>query len=582
MTTFAARFVLVVSTLWLLAVPAAAQERLCDASWENCRVPLVALIDNEQVGIDVGVWVIKDARIPAALLRARRRGVPVRMIMDTRADASFAGNAQFIADLAAAGVQMRQRTAGDICHWKLMIFTGQNAMEFSGANYSPMAFVPYVPYVNYEDEVIYFSSAFVPSFMTKFDDIWTNTIEYTDYANVSEPLTRVHPTTDLDPGLNFPPADSYTNRLLPLLDAETSQIDVQVFRWTDDRPIDHLIAALARGVTVNAYIDKVEYRNHDRSRDAYNVDRLYAAGIAFPGQLTIRQQHHDGITHQKTVWLHATQTTIFGTSNWSTASDDNQLEANLFTTDASTWDAMQAIFVRKWTNAAPDGIEETEPFTPLRPDKPVNILPVDTALDVPVAGTSLRWDGGDWGSRYDIYFGDTPDPGLLGSTGSNDGNGVRSFPAPTLLDGHTYYWRIVSYTAAGLFREGALSTFTTAGIAPPPLCADPAATNVGGPLPCTYPAVPPTVCPSVMLGASAFYVGGPEGNWSIAVTTPDSACTWSAVSDADWLIVKSPISSVPSGSGIVKLRAVTNIGSKRQGHVLINGVVYSVTQGGGS
>jgi hypothetical protein len=46
--------------------------------------------------------------------------------------------------------------------------------------------------------------------------------------------------------------------------------------------------------------------------------------------------------------------------------------------------------------------------------------------------------------------------------------------------------------------------------------------------------------------------------------------------------VKSPISSVPSGSGIVKLRAVTNIGSKRQGHVLINGVVYSVTQGGGS
>ena len=46
--------------------------------------------NGEQVGIDVGVWVIKDARIPAALIRARSRGVPVRLIMDTRANASFA------------------------------------------------------------------------------------------------------------------------------------------------------------------------------------------------------------------------------------------------------------------------------------------------------------------------------------------------------------------------------------------------------------------------------------------------------------------------------------------------------------
>ena len=49
---------------------ARADERLCDPSWENCRVPLISLIDHEQVGIDVGVWVIKDGRIPAALIRA--------------------------------------------------------------------------------------------------------------------------------------------------------------------------------------------------------------------------------------------------------------------------------------------------------------------------------------------------------------------------------------------------------------------------------------------------------------------------------------------------------------------------------
>ena len=41
---------------------AVAQERLCDASAENCRVALLYLIDNEQMGIDVGVCFFKDDR----------------------------------------------------------------------------------------------------------------------------------------------------------------------------------------------------------------------------------------------------------------------------------------------------------------------------------------------------------------------------------------------------------------------------------------------------------------------------------------------------------------------------------------
>jgi phosphatidylserine/phosphatidylglycerophosphate/cardiolipin synthase-like enzyme len=559
MTKLTVQLTLVVSIVLLAASsPASAQERFCDASVSNCRVPLVDLIDQESIGIDVGAWVIKDARIPAALVRARARGVPVRMIMDPRADASYVGNAQFIADMAAAGVQMRARTAGDICHWKLMIFTAQNTVEFSGANFGPFEFVPEVPYVNYEDEVIYFSTRFVPSFMTKFDDVWTNTMDYADFANITPPLTRVHDTFPISPELNFPPDDSYTSRLLPLLDAESTQIDVQVFRWTDDRPIDGLIQALERGVVVNAYIDKGEYRNADRSRDAYNVDRLFLAGEEFPGLLTIRQQHHQGLSHQKTVWLHDTATTVFGTSNWSTASDDNQLEANLFTTDPETWAELQAIFVRKWTNMAPGGIEETEPFVPLEPDKPVNMSPADGATGVAVAGAALTWDAGSWGSSYDIYFGDTPDPGLFMATGPDYGNGIRRLVLPaTLIASHTYYWKIVSATAAGVRRTGAVTSFTT-GVAPPAPCA------------------------SVMLDQSWQYVGGPEGNWTIAVTAPDATCTWTPTSDADWLVVRSTIPTPSAGSGMVKLRAVTNTGAKRVGHVVIAGTTYTVTQGSGS
>ena len=359
-------------------------------------------------------------------------------------------------------------------------------MEFSGANFSPNEFVPITPYVNYEDEVIYFSTRLVPSFMTKFDDIWTNTTDYVNYANVpSGPLVRQHPTFPISPELNFPPSDSYTNRLLPLLDAETSQIDVQVFRWTDDRPIDHLIKALQRGVTVHAYVDTVEYRNADRDRDAYNVDRLYTAGKQYPDLLTIRQVAHQDINHEKTVWLHDNQMSIFGTSNWSTASDDNQLESNIFTTDPQAWDELQAIFLRKWTNGA--GFTESAPFVPLPPDKPTYSSPANGATNVAVTGTKLSFNGGHWAWNYDIFFGLTPDPGLLTNTGTSKGNLAQTFTLPTLQPGTTYYWKIRSYTEAGFFKDGPIYSFKTSGTAPPPTtCQDPSATNFGGPLPCVY------------------------------------------------------------------------------------------------
>ncbi len=355
---------------------ASAQERLCDVSHENCRFPLTQLIDSETVGIDVGVWFIKDARIPTALIRARSRGVPVRMIMDTRANASYSGNAQFIADLVNAGVQMRRRTAGDICHWKLMIFAKQGVVEWSGANYSPLAFVPNVPYQDYEDEVIHFSRLLTPSFKKIYDDIWTNTTDYADYANVTRPLMRNYPTVAVDSRLNFPPRDSYQNRLVPLIDKEPASglIDVDMFRLTMARPIDAIIRAAARGVRVRMYLEPSEYSNPARPGNKVQIDRLVAAAKTYPGTIEIRMRSHAGLNHQKTVWLHSQHVVVFGTSNWSDASDDNQLEANIFTDtirDAFSdylFTELNKIFERKFYNDAPDGSIETTAYkTPSLP-----------------------------------------------------------------------------------------------------------------------------------------------------------------------------------------------------------------------
>jgi hypothetical protein len=65
---------------------AQAADRLCDPANENCRVPLIDLIRNEQVGIDVAFWFMEDARYTTELRRKMEEGVPVRVLVDTRAN----------------------------------------------------------------------------------------------------------------------------------------------------------------------------------------------------------------------------------------------------------------------------------------------------------------------------------------------------------------------------------------------------------------------------------------------------------------------------------------------------------------
>ena len=82
---------------------ASALERLCDPAFEDCRAPLIALIDRETVRIDVAFWFMEDARFSAALVRARARGVPVRVIMDTRANPDYPGNIFCLDQIQSAG-----------------------------------------------------------------------------------------------------------------------------------------------------------------------------------------------------------------------------------------------------------------------------------------------------------------------------------------------------------------------------------------------------------------------------------------------------------------------------------------------
>jgi phosphatidylserine/phosphatidylglycerophosphate/cardiolipin synthase-like enzyme len=445
---------------------AAAADILCDPSYENCRTRLLELIRAETVGIDVAFWFMEDPRYTNELIRRWQAGVPVRVLMDTQANSSYPLNRDRIAELRNAGIPMRERVGGGILHWKMMLFAGQNTVQFSAANYSEWAFVPVIPYQNYVDEVIYFTdqASVVNSFRTKYDDLWTNTSTYANYANIAGSLTRRYPTYTKDPELNFPPNESFRSRSVSRYNAEDVGIDAIMYRITDRSHTDAIIGAVQRGVAVRLITEPEQYRDPARLWHSWNVDRLYMGGVQ------IRHRAHAGLLHQKSVLLKEQRMTIFGSSNWTSPSSDSQEEHNYFTAKTGFFQFFTDQFERKWNNAA--GFAETQPFVPLPPDRPAYVSPADAATGLETSSATLTWHAGYFAHVYDIYFGTTPTPPLYAQDQplgpSQSSTDYRRFTVANLLPGTTYYWRIVSKTMANQVNAGAVRSFSTAGGAPPP------------------------------------------------------------------------------------------------------------------
>jgi regulation of enolase protein 1 (concanavalin A-like superfamily) len=449
------------------------QQRLCDVAYQNCRTQILDLINAEPASgsIDVAFWFMEDARYSNALVSAFQRGVRVRVLFDTDALVGSGSHIdtrkQIIAQLKGAGIPMRYKSSGGILHWKLMIFGAQNFVNFSAGNFSPDGYVPWTPYVNYEDEVTSFTKdvGLVSTFKSKYDDIWTTTTGYSDYANVTT-LERYHATAPQDSRLNFPPTQNFATRLVKLIDQEQVKIDVDMYRITDAKPADAMIRAVQRGVTVRLYTEQLQYRDPTRLWHSYNVDRMWAAGVQ------VKDRAHEGLNHQKSSILYGQHTLVFGSSNWTTPSAASQLEHNIFTTEDFYFDFFVTQFNRKWDNTGPS--PETKAFVPLPPDKPLYSAPVNGAAAQSTTGVTLSWNAGLWAHKYDIYLGTTStltSANLVAADlelgPSESPSSYRTFTTAALQPGTTYYWQVVSKTMANKTAAGPVWSFTTAGTPDP-------------------------------------------------------------------------------------------------------------------
>ncbi len=457
----------VLSFLFLAIIPAFGTERLCDVSFEDCRAPLIKLIQNETVGIDAAFWFMDDITISNALIKKFQSGVPVRILMDPRAEEGHPTNTQILTQLASAGFPMRNRTAEGILHWKMMLFAGQGTVEFSGANFTRSELVPYTAYKNYTDEAIYYTDdpSVVNSFRTKYDDWWTDTVSYQDYANINGPLRRLYSTYPINPELDFLPSTlpgmDYGNRTMAAMGAEKVKLDIDMFRITNEQISDATIKAFNRGIPIRMIVDSSEYRNPARPWDSYNVDKMFMAGV--PLKITA----HQGQNHEKSLILYGQNMSIWGSSNWTWPSFNYQQEHNYFTKKPIFFEWFQNQFERRWTSDT-----EYKAFVPIGPGAPKIKSPATGATGQP-SSVTLAWEGGPWGQRYDVYFGTKPSPPLLAQnvdTGApEDPNGpltAETYKVSGLAPGTLYYWKIVTKTMANLSAAGPVWSFTTGSSAP--------------------------------------------------------------------------------------------------------------------
>src|SRR4030095_2761822 len=127
--------------------------------------------------------------------------------VEPRANLKFPGNQPLLDKFQAAGIPMRYKLGDAFVHVKVLILAGQNKVVFTGSNFGDADVAPYEQFANYVDGAWYFTkdATVVNSFKTRYDDLWTDTITYGNYANINGALTRKYPTFPIDPSVNFLP-----------------------------------------------------------------------------------------------------------------------------------------------------------------------------------------------------------------------------------------------------------------------------------------------------------------------------------------------------------------------------------------
>lgn len=524
--------------------PAAAQDQIYFPATTNVASQLVTHINAENARVDMAVAQLNDRTVSQALINRYKAGVQVRLIGDSYSIFENATTRTEFYWLASQGLPIRLRFHPtwypEVAHWKATIFAGQQKVMFGSTNYTVDELKP-ASATNYTDGTVLLTSdlELVNAFKTQFDRMWNDSTRElgsrvgsapyflnwddacaaesrcaTYYSQYPNRTPMVISTARLE-GDHASPADllwaqgpTFTNRVIEEIN-RADFIDLIVFRLTDPRITDAILARRAAGVPVRIIIEPDEYRNTTFPEfwlTRANIDRLYAANMG----VQIKKRAHAGLTRMTTL-----TTQLYTTVASSNMTTEWQRDHNYFVSAA----AKPAIYtaIRNRFNAMWNDASDFVNFTPEAPHVPQLQLPANGAASVSTNAT-LVWARAPFATSYEVHVNGSKVADVPARL-VNDPPLTYSWRPPSGFGAFTSYtWKVVAVSNANQKSESATRSFTTGAAASvsvtcapvsPPQCEGSTTINLG---------------PAGGSGVLAIVTAGPGVQWLVG-DRPGSSLT---------------------------------------------------------
>jgi phosphatidylserine/phosphatidylglycerophosphate/cardiolipin synthase-like enzyme len=266
--------------------------------------PLVAAIDAARLSVHVAMYSLSLHDVRLALIRAHRRGIDVRVVMES--DNMDSEDPQ---DLKDAGVPMLGDRRQGLMHNKFMVIDSSEvwtgSMNYTGSG----------AYSDDNNLLRIHSNAIAQDYEVEFREMFDKDLFGPDLGDATPNPSVVVEGTPVE--VYFSPDDHVQAALLALIDRARSSINFLAFSFTSNPLGDAVTRAAAAGVQVRGVMDA----DQARSNVGAEFDAFRAAGLA------VRLDGNPGQMHDK-VFIVDADVVAVGSYNF-TASAERVNDENL-------------------------------------------------------------------------------------------------------------------------------------------------------------------------------------------------------------------------------------------------------------
>ncbi|HWQ45943.1 MAG TPA: phospholipase D-like domain-containing protein, partial [Longilinea sp.] len=263
---------------------------------------LVEAIDDAQYSIDVAMYNFSMDDVGDALIRAYRRGVQVRVVME-----SENSDGVIPQGLIAAGIPFIGDGQESLMHNKFMVIDQQTVWSGS-LNYSTEASI------SDSNNLISIQDAMLAAdYTVEFEEMFTQGL-FSAYSPADTPYPQVNIGGALVE-VYFSPEDNPQVRLEDLISEAGQSIVIMAYVWTDNGLTDAVLERASAGVRVSGVFD---------SELAFD-----ATGSDFPtfqeNGLDVRLDGYSGLLHQKVIIIDGS-IVVVGSYNFTASAADRNDE----------------------------------------------------------------------------------------------------------------------------------------------------------------------------------------------------------------------------------------------------------------